>query len=334
MIILLRITCKDPQNYTLLQKKGFFVTTREKLNYFNESNKITTVKSDVDTLKLVAQAAIGNRECMEQLLTRTRPKIFAYLYRLTTDYHISEDLPQQVQMEIVKSLWRLEKTKNFWPWILRYVWEKAHHHFRKRKKSKTISLSQFPDDIFQHPLPHEDQPGLRALSESDRRELLKAVFEGIKKLKMKQRCVVTMRCFEERSFQEIGEFLECSETNARVMFFRARRKIKIRLRSKGFKTGMLLAGLSLLGTATARAATISKTASAPVTCVSTSSMKIGFMASFIGGLTTEIGFFFSSICTAILTWITWIHLGMIVVILFLCAPFLVIGFLYYLYSEQ
>lgn len=294
------------------------------------------MNNNVEVYELVAQASMGDRSCMEKLLLVTRPRIFAYLYRLTVDYHAAEDILQQVQMEIVQSLWRIQKPNLFWPWVYKTAWGMAQHHFRELKKKPSVSLSEFQDDTL---LPKETNPeelGIDPTRKIEYQELLEAIVKSIGKLRLKHRNILTMRCYENMSFAEIADFLECSESSARVSFFRIRRKLRNQLRGRGFKAGLLLAGLSLFGTATARAATkatLSAT-SKGVTTVSSYTMQIGFWANLIGNLTTEVGFLCSAIVTTILTWITWLHIGTLIVVFAIAFPFILIGFLAFLYSEQ
>lgn len=294
------------------------------------------MNNDIEIHELVAQASMGDRPCMEKLLLLTRPRLFAYLYRLTMDYHAAEDLLQQVQMEIVQSLWRLKKPGLFWPWIYKFAWGKAQHHFRDRKKKKTVSLSEFQDDTL---LPVEADPEDLGISPNRRveyQELLEATIKAIGKLKLKHRTILTMRCYEEMSFAEIADFLECSESSARVSFFRIRRKLRSQLRRRGFRAGLLLAGLSLFGTATARAAakaTLSAS-SKSVTTVGAYSLHIGFWANLIGTLTTEIGILLSTLATMVVGWISLLHMGTMLVVFALIFPFVLIGILVVLYSEQ
>ncbi len=291
------------------------------------------LKNDIETLDLVSHASMGDRKSMEQLLVHTRPRLFAYLYRMTLDYHKTEDLLQEVQMEIVQSLWRLQKKDLFWPWILKYAWGKAQHSFRDSKRKKATPLSALPANVLEdiHNSSDDDLP------REERTELLEVIIKAMKKLKAKQRSVFSMRCYEQMSFEEIASLLECSETNARVLFFRARRNIKRQIRWGGFKVGMLLTALGLFGRfayrAAASTAAAAKSAATP-TAVSASSLEVGLWGSFVGWLTSELGLLFSTLFTAAVTWFTYVNIGLILVIMAMAFPFIVIGFVYYLYSEQ
>ena len=55
------------------------------------------MEKTVKMSQLVRMASQGDKKCMEKLVEVSRPVLFSYLYRLTMDYHLTEDLLQQVQ---------------------------------------------------------------------------------------------------------------------------------------------------------------------------------------------------------------------------------------------
>ena len=91
--------------------------------------------------QLVREAGQGDKESMERLIKETHSKLFAYLYRLTMDYHLAEDMLQQVQTEIVMSLWRLQKPDRFWPWIYKHAWGMVQQHFRETQRRREVSMT-------------------------------------------------------------------------------------------------------------------------------------------------------------------------------------------------
>ncbi len=197
---------------------------------------------------------MGDKKSMEKLLEVTRPRLFAYLMRLTMDYHLAEDILQEVQMEIVTSLWRLNKTNRFWPWIYKHAWGKVQHHYRDTRKHKAVFLSDMEKDFFDQNLQTVEISTDSICQDTNTERLFQTIYGAMKKIGLKQRNVLTMRCFEEMSFHEISEFLDCSETNARVLFFRAKKKLKRHLRRKGFPANrMILPALGLFGTLTSKA---------------------------------------------------------------------------------
>ena len=282
--------------------------------------------------QLVREAGMGNKESMEKLLVATRPRLFAYLLRLTMDYHLAEDMLQEVQTEIVTSLWRLNKPDRFWPWLYKHAWGKVKHHYRDTRRHKAVFLSEMEKDFFEQQYSTVQLQTDALSNDTGTEELFETIYGAMKTIGLKQRNILTMRCFEEMSFQEIGEFLDCSETNARVLFFRAKHKLKSRLRRKGFRANrLLLPALGLFGTLT------SKTASAgtpAAVTVSSQSAEAGFGASVIGFLTTKMGLFSSGVLSTILAWFTLTHVILIAAITILLMPVIFVVFLMLVYEDQ
>lgn len=285
----------------------------------------------VKMIQLVRQASIGDKENMEKLVEVTRPVLFSYLYRLTMDYHLAEDLLQQVQTEMVMSLWRLQKPDRFWPWIYKHAWGAVQHHYREVRKRREISYSQAEQTFYEEQLSSEKVQSDSFFENIDKKKLFETVCGAMKNIPLRQRSVLTMRCYNDMTFQEIGDMLECSETNARVLFFRAQKRIKSKLRQKGFRAnGVFLPALGLFGTITSKSAT---TTTPAIISVSESSIQVGFLASMIGTLTSKIGLLLTGILTTILTWLTAANILLIALIALLCLPIIIAGLYYSAFCE-
>ena len=122
------------------------------------------------------------------------------------------------------------------------------------------------------------------LTELVRKELSDAIFAAMRKINLKYRNVLILRCFEQLSFAQIGEQMECSEHHSRVLFFRAKHSLKNHLAWRGFRGSRLfLASLGLFSLITTRAK------AATLEGVSSATMQVGFFAAFIGAMGTRIG---------------------------------------------
>ncbi len=295
-------------------------------NHLNEG----AMDHNSETLSLVRQAGVGNKECMEKLLELTRPRLFAYLMRLTMDYHLAEDLLQDVQTQILTSLWRLNKTNAFWPWIYKYAWGKAQHHYRDTRKHETIFLSDVEKDFIDDQFNTLQLPEESVCDDTYTEELLESIYGAMKRISLKQRNVLTMRCYEDMSFYEISEFLDCSETNARVLFYRAKRKLKKQLRRKGYRANKtLLPAIGLFGIITSKGFSATTTTAT----ISSSSVEVGFGASFIGFITTKTGLFLSGVFSTIVAWFTLTHLFIIAAITVLLIPVILIFFVSFAFKN-
>ncbi|UCF43936.1 MAG: RNA polymerase sigma factor [Planctomycetota bacterium] len=252
------------------------------------------MENDVNYLELVKKARLGDQESMNKLAELAEGRLFAYIYRLTLNYHLTDDLLQETLLSMVKSLKELRQPERFWVWLFRTALGKVQHHFREQQQERIIKISALERARLLERIPQDCNDGLNNLI---RRDLSDSVFGTMKELTLRHRSVLALRCFEQMPYSEIAMLMKCSELQARVLFFRAKYSLRRHLARKGLGKGMLLTALGLLGLMTASAKAASAT-----TSVSAASLEVGFTATVIGAATTKAGaIVIAAITTAILS---------------------------------
>lgn len=197
-----------------------------------------------DFAELVIAAQSGAKASMDELVSHVMPRLRTYLYRITLNEELSDDLVQETLCRVVASMSDLRKTDSFWPWLFRIASNQAKEAFRKRNRLKEVQLSEYSEDIDRGGDDDADR-----LSE----ELAPVIMEGMQKLTEQQRSIVSLRCFEDMRYSQIAEIVGCKESAARISFFRAKGVLQRHLRRKGFKKGVLLSALFVFGKLTASA---------------------------------------------------------------------------------
>ena len=236
----------------------------------------------IDDLVLVANCRQGDPESLESLTHRIEPRLRTYIYRLTLDHDLTHDLLQETLLHLVKSINKLEHPEAFWPWLYRTALGKVQHHFREQGREAEAKRGLLPDAT--HPLPIDRADENDGLAATVRKELLEAVFEAMKKLSVRQRGVVVLRCFEQRSYAEIGTLMNCSEMAAQVLMHRAKCSLRRHLSRRGFKTGCWIIGLDLFGRRTA----LDEVASAAAS-IGRATLDVGLPAKAVATLGTPFG---------------------------------------------
>ncbi len=236
--------------------------------------------NNVNYAELVEQAQLGNQESMNRLAELVEGRLFAYIYRLTLNYDLTQDLLQETLLGMIKSLNELRDIDRFWAWLFRTALGKVQHHFREQRK-QIAQMSTLNKKRLLKRIPKEFDNGLNRLI---RKELSDAMLEAMTDLKLRHRSVLALRCFEQMPYSEIAPLMNCTELQARVLFFRAKHSLKRQLSQHGLSKGLLLTALGLFGLITAPA----KAASATST-VSAASMEVGFAATVIGTAGTKLG---------------------------------------------
>ena len=67
-------------------------------------------------IQTIQQAQAGNTQSLSAVAEQVRQKVDTYIYRLTLDYHLTQDLTQETVLEMIKALSQLEVThvNGFW----------------------------------------------------------------------------------------------------------------------------------------------------------------------------------------------------------------------------
>jgi RNA polymerase sigma-70 factor, ECF subfamily len=240
--------------------------------------------SDADYLRIIEQAQLGNRDSMSRLAKEAREKVFVYIYRVTLDYHLAQDVSQDTMLEMFKSLKRLkvENVNLLWSWLYRTAMGKIQHHFRCQGSRRIEQRTIFDGGELLKRIPKDHQSELNELL---KKELSQAVLKAMGQMKAAYRNVLTLRCFDQMSYAEIVRITGGTEMQTRLLFFRAKRLLKRQLAQNGFKKEYLLPGLGLFGAITASS---TKPASAAV-AVSSTAAKVGITTAVIGSATSTSG---------------------------------------------
>jgi RNA polymerase sigma-70 factor (ECF subfamily) len=233
---------------------------------------------------------------MGQLAELAEARLRTYIFRLTLSEDMSEELCQKTLVKMVQSLKTLKKIDRFWIWLLRCAMGEVQHYYRDQKRRHEVETEALNREYFKQYVARNHQDGL---DQSSRIELSEIIYDAIAQLRFVYRNVLVLRCYEELSFAEIAQFMDCKELRARVLFFRARHALRRHLSRNGFSKEKLLTGLGLFGILT-----LSSKATTTVCSVKTASMNVGFTATLAGSLGTRLGIVIVTTASALLTCIT------------------------------
>jgi len=245
------------------------------------------IESKTGVIRLVKQAQCGDSEAMSQLSQQVAERVLPYIQGLTLNYDLAQDILQETLLELVKSLDRVESPESFWCWIYRQALGKVQHHFRDRSRQRSIVLR-----VASGILGKSTDESLSGLNYVMRMELSEIVLKAMDKLKIEYRNVLLLRCFENLSYAEIAQVLDCKELHARVLFFRAKRSLGRYLVRGGFGKEYLLAGLVLF-----RILTKPSEVSSATTLVSASVLEVDTFAAIISLASSKIGLLVTSLVT-------------------------------------
>ncbi|NQV34489.1 MAG: RNA polymerase sigma factor [Phycisphaeraceae bacterium] len=209
-------------------------------NPINETGKT----EEISITGLIEQARQGDQDSMGQLAEVAEARLLPYIYRLTLNYDLTEELCQQTLAKMIQSLNKLEHIERFWAWLYRSAMGEVQHHYRKVQRQRRVEIAALNKARF---CQYVEQDHADGLSYSERTELAQIVVQGMSKLHLAYRNVLVLRCYENLSYAEIGKHLDCKDLHAKVLFYRAKKMLKNHLARQGFGKETFLTALGLFG---------------------------------------------------------------------------------------
>lgn len=163
------------------------------------------------------------RKLLETLFHTYYNDIYRYLYSLTRDAALSEDLTGEIFLELLTSLAGFRGQSDIRTWLFTIARRRWIAHLKRKKRSpETEALSL----LLESPLPGPEE---QALSD----ELAERVAQWMAQEPPRTQSILRQR-LEGRSFYEIAQTHDISENSARVIFFRAKQRLKEALVKEGF----------------------------------------------------------------------------------------------------
>jgi len=283
----------------------------------NDTNNLNSGRAE-SLAAIVTRAQQGDRTSMGQLAEVAEPRLLTYIFRLTLSQDLSEELCQKILVKMVQSLKTLKNVDKFWYWLLRHAMGEVQHYYRDQKRRHQVEIEALNREYFKQYVARNHHDGL---DQSARIELSETIYEAIAQLRFTYRNILVLRCYEELSFAEIAQLINCKEFGARVLFFRAKHALKQHLSRNGFGKELLLTGLGFFGILT-----LSTKATSTACSVNTASLNVGLAATLAGSLYTKMGIAIVTSISAILAGITFQHVIVsIIVIAVILAGLVIIG---------
>ena len=155
-------------------------------------------------------------ESVRELYETYEPYVFKYLYGLTLNYHVAEELTQETFFQILKSFYSFRGECHVKTWIYKI----ARNVFYQWQRKKSISTEQIGDDWFDIP----DKGGPEEIFE--RKEENKSIEYALMQISGKHREVIWLRDWQGLSYEEIAAVTNRSISWVKVNIHRARLEFK------------------------------------------------------------------------------------------------------------
>ncbi|HYC61533.1 MAG TPA: RNA polymerase sigma factor [Thermoanaerobaculia bacterium] len=155
----------------------------------------------------------------ELLYRRTAGSLWSYLFRLTGDAAVADDLLQKSFFRFLRANPALASEEHTRRWIFRTATNLAFDHFRETKRERTR------DNATQRS---------EAMPSTEPREVLRHdMMKTFGELKPRERALLWLAHVEEADHEDISEALGVKPKSVKVLLFRARKRLAELLTQKG-----------------------------------------------------------------------------------------------------
>ena len=176
--------------------------------------------NDID---LIQRTLDGDQDAFTKLVSKYQKWVHALVWRKIGDFHIAEELTQDVFLKVYKRLSTLKRPDHFPSWLYVIATRRCIAWLRKKRVSTksldAMSTTQLEELCYtQYARNHSEAAAIE-----QRRELVKRL---LKKLPESERTVVTLFYLAEMSGEEISQFLGVSPNTVRSRLHRARQRLE------------------------------------------------------------------------------------------------------------
>ena len=176
-----------------------------------------------DDVQLISKVLSGDDEAFTALVRKHQKSVHALAWRKIGDFHIAEEITQDVFLRVYKHLPKLKDPKQFFGWL--YVTtDRLCNTWLRKNKSPTESLEDVPmadieKTFYEHYVSAEQEKN----AQGHRSELVRKLLE---KLPESERTVMTLYYLGEMTAKEIGKFLGVSVNTVTSRLQRARERLQ------------------------------------------------------------------------------------------------------------
>jgi RNA polymerase sigma-70 factor (ECF subfamily) len=187
----------------------------------------------LDDAAIMLELKAGNMAAFDVLLSKYRKPIINFMYRMTRNQAVAEELAQEVFLRVFRSRETYRAEARFSTWLYRIATNLGVNHARDTRHERTAStvyLDEPDSESGTTPDVADQTPGVE--SSMLRKERMAAIRDFVMALPERQRMAVLMHKYEGMDYKQIGDVLKLSESATKSLLFRAYQTLREKL--KGF----------------------------------------------------------------------------------------------------
>jgi RNA polymerase sigma-70 factor (ECF subfamily) len=189
--------------------------------------------AEMDDAAIMLELKAGNMAGFDFLIQKYRKPIVNFMYRMTRNQAIAEELAQEVFLRVYRSRETYRAEARFSTWLYRIATNLGVNQARDtrhERSASTVYLDEADSETGTTPDVADSTPSVESRLLRDER--MAAIREHVMALPERQRMAVLMHKYEGMDYTQIGDVLKLSESATKSLLFRAYQTLREKL--KGF----------------------------------------------------------------------------------------------------
>jgi RNA polymerase sigma-70 factor, ECF subfamily len=187
----------------------------------------------MDDATIMLELKAGNMAGFDFLIQKYRKPIINFMYRMTRNQAVAEELAQEVFLRVYRSRETYRAEARFSTWLYRIATNLGVNQARDTRHERaasTVYLDEADAETGTTPDVADSTPDVE--SKLLRDERMAAIRDHVMALPERQKMAVLMHKYEGMDYSQIGEVLKLSESATKSLLFRAYQTLREKL--KGF----------------------------------------------------------------------------------------------------
>jgi RNA polymerase sigma-70 factor (ECF subfamily) len=184
---------------------------------------------DINNRGLLQGFVQGEKAALEQVIRLYGDGLLGYLTKLAGSRETAEDYFQETFSRVCEKGINF-RGGNLRAWIFRIATNVAMDGFRKEKRQPMMRLSQMEDCNTQGGVAVADSKNISSPSEDAQRQEQKEMVQRIiEELPAGQRTILVLSYYQQLSYSEVAEVMNCTIGTVKTQMYRALRKMADKL---------------------------------------------------------------------------------------------------------
>lgn len=174
------------------------------------------------------------KQKFHQAYQRYQKQIYNYVFTLTRNQTITEDIVSSVFVKLLKNIDKLKSEKHLAGWLHLVAKNLVIDNYRQRKRKTTMSelQSQMNNQASEEFLVDLNKTYTDHLSQAIKNEKLKMLQKAFHKLTIEEYTLVYLRYYQELPFKQIAVLYNKEEAAIKMSLYRTLKKIKSIINTK------------------------------------------------------------------------------------------------------